>query len=131
MELWAARCFETLLFNLVNSEQKQAIYAEVDLEWQWVRGAVLEVFGDSDRRANMRNTTNIFRVLVKTLLKAGIITERTRPLYAAWVDMEELAGESDQLVGSDVVDEGMESLREINQLRRPLGRAGPRGVPIP
>ncbi len=131
VELWAARCFETLLFNLVNSEQKQAIYAEFDLDWQWVRGAVLEVFGDSDRRANMRNTTNIFRVLVKTLLKAGIITERTRPLYAAWVDMEELAGESDQLVGSDVVDEGMESLRDINRLRRPIGRAGPRGVPIP
>ena len=38
----------------------------------------------------MRESTNIFRVLIKTLFKAGIITERTKPIYAAWVDMEEL-----------------------------------------
>ena len=126
VELWAARCFETLLFNLVNSEQKQAIYTEFDLDWRWVRGAVLEVFGDSERRANMRNTTNIFRVLVKTLLAAGIITDRTRSVYAAWVDMDELASESDSVVGAEVVEEGLASLRDINQDRQPMGRAGPK-----
>ena len=29
VEDWAAKCFQTLLFNLVNAEQKQAIYAAV------------------------------------------------------------------------------------------------------
>ena len=50
----------------------------------------MEAFGDADRRDNMTQSTNIFRVLIKTLLKAGIITERTRPVYAGWVDMEDL-----------------------------------------
>jgi hypothetical protein len=126
VEDWAARCFQTLLFNLVNAEQKQAIYAQFGLDWQWVRGAVLEVFGDTDRRANMREPTNIFRVLIKTLLKAGIITERTRPTYAAWVDMEELRGEDDEVVGQSVADAGIEMLQELNRKRTKLGQARPR-----
>ena len=117
VEDWAARCFQTLLFNLVNSEQKQQIYAEFGLDWQWVRDAVLEVFGDEDRRDNMRQQSNIFRVLVKTLLKAGIITERTRPIYATWVDVAELHDEHDEIAGQAVADAGIASLREINRDR--------------
>ncbi len=123
VEAWAARCFETLLFNLVNAEQKQAIYGQFGLDWQWVRSAVMEAFTDADRRRLMTESTNIFRVLIKTLLKAGIITERTRPIYAMWVDMDELAGESDEVVGSDVAEEGIAYLREINKGRKKIGRA--------
>ncbi|MGH0030048.1 MAG: ferritin-like domain-containing protein [Myxococcota bacterium] len=126
VELWAAQCFQTLLFNLVNAEQKQAIYAQFGLDWQWVRGAVLEVFGDEDRRDNMRESTNIFRVLIKTLLKAGIITERTRGIYAAWVDMDELKREDDEVAGQAVADEGIAMLQDINRQRTKLGRARPR-----
>jgi hypothetical protein len=126
VELWAAQCFQNLLLNLVNAEQKQEIYREFGLDWQWVRGAVMEAFGDADRRDNMTQSTNIFRVLIKTLLKAGIITERTRPVYATWVDMDELAGEDDEVVGSDVAEAAMRELREINhgrtRLARPNGR---------
>jgi len=122
VEDWAAQCFQTLLFNLVNAEQKQEIYPEFGLDWQWVRSAVMEAFGDEDRRANMTQNTNIFRVLIKTLLKAGIISERTRPIYAAWVDMEELAREDDEVAGSDVAEAGIAALRDINRNRRPVGR---------
>jgi hypothetical protein len=123
VEDWAARCFQTLLFNLVNSEQKQAIYPQFGLEWQWVRGAIMEAFTDEDRRKSMTESTNIFRVLIKTLLKAGIITERTRPTYAAWVDMDELHREDDEVAGFDVAMQAMEELKEINSQRRSIGRA--------
>jgi hypothetical protein len=124
VEDWAAKCFQTLLFNLVNAEQKQAIYPRFGLDWQWVRGAVLEAFTDNDRRTVMRQSTNIFRVLIKTLLKAGIITERTKPVYAAWVDMEELRGESDEVVGSDIADATVLELREINAAKsKPISKA--------
>jgi rubrerythrin len=124
VEDWAAKCFQTLLFNLVNAEQKQAIYPRFGLEWQWVRAAVLEAFTDNDRRMVMRQSTNIFRVLIKTLLKAGIITERTKPVYAAWVDMEELRGESDEVVGSDIADATVLELRDINAAKtKPISKA--------
>jgi hypothetical protein len=124
VEDWAAKCFQTLLFNLVNAEQKQAIYPKFGLEWQWVRGAVLEAFTDNDRRQVMRQSTNIFRVLIKTLLKAGIITERTKPVYAAWVDMEELRGESDEVVGTDIADATVLELRDINAAKsKPISKA--------
>ena len=123
VEAWAARCFQTLLFNLVNSEQKQVIYREFGLDWQWVRSAVMESFTDTDRRRLMTESTNIFRVLIKTLLKAGIISERTRPIYAMWVDMEELSRESDEVVGTDVAEAGIAYLRDINKTRKKIGRA--------
>lgn len=121
VETWAAECFQVLLFNLVNAEQKQEIYGEFGLDWQWVRSAVLEAFSDEDRRQDMTRSTNVFRVLIKTLLKAGIITERTRSVYAQWVDMDELAGESDEVVGSDIADRATQELREINARRVKLG----------
>ena len=122
VEDWAAECFQTLLFNLVNSEQKQEIYEEFGLDWQWVRSAVMEAFGEEDRRDSMRESTNIFRVLIKTLLKAGIITERTRPVYAAWVNMRELDAEDDAVVGSALADATVSELREINRGRKKVGR---------
>jgi hypothetical protein len=118
VEDWAAQLFQMLLFNLINAEQKQVIYAKYGLDWQWVRDAVKEVFGDEDRRAQLKEGTNIFRVLIKTLLHAGIITPRTAPLYAVWVDMKELEAEGDGVPGDVVAEEMLVVLREINARRK-------------
>ncbi len=123
VEEWAAQCFHTIFNNLVNSEQRQGIYPQFGLEWQWVRSAIQEAFTNADRRRMMKESTNIFRVLIKTLLHGGIITERTRPLYDAWVDMGELEREPEGVVGDAVADEAMEELREINRGRKKIGRA--------
>ncbi|MEP0707816.1 long-chain fatty aldehyde decarbonylase [Parvibaculum sp.] len=114
IEDWAAECFQTLLFNLVNPEQKQVIYGEFGLDWQQVQLEMLEAFGDDDRREAMKEGTNIFRVLIKTLLKAGIITDRTKAFYATYVDMEELRGEGDRMVGDDIAEDGIRYLQKIN-----------------
>jgi hypothetical protein len=60
------------------------------------------------------NETNIFRVLIKTLLKAGLITERTRSFYAMYVDLDELRAEGDRMVGDDIAEDGIRYLQEIN-----------------
>ncbi len=123
VEDWAAHCFQVLLFNLVNAEQKQEIYPEFGLDWEWVRGAVLEAFGEEDRRKTMTENTNIFRVLIKTLLKAGIITERTKHVYGNWVDMAELHAEDDEVAGADVAEAALIELAEINSHRRVMSKA--------
>jgi hypothetical protein len=122
VEDWALECFNCLLFNLVNSEQKRLLYPRFGLDWQWVRGAILEAFTDADRRAQLRESTNVFRSLIKTLLAAGINTERTRAHYAAWVDMEELSAEKDRMVGEEVAEEGIRHLHEINAGKRKVVR---------
>jgi hypothetical protein len=122
VELWAAETFQVLLFNLVNAEQKQAIYEPFGLDWQWVRSSILEAFTQEDRRKSMTQSTNVFRVLIKTLLKAGIITDRTKHVYAQWVDMEELAAEDDEVAGIEVAEAGIIELRDINQNRKRVGR---------
>ena len=62
----------------------------------------------------MSNQTNIFRVLIKTLLKAGIITDRTKAFYATYVDMDELRREGDEMVGDAIAEDGIEYLKRIN-----------------
>ena len=63
---------------------------------------------------SMKKPTNIFRVLVKTLLNAGIITDRTRGFYAMYVDMDELKREGDRMVGDDIAEEGIRFLQGVN-----------------
>jgi len=123
VEDWAAQCFHKVFNNLVNAEQKQAIYPEFGLEWQWVRAAVMEAFTNEDRRRLMKQNTNIFRVLIKTLLHGGIITDRTKHLYEAWVDLGELAREPEGVVGDPIAEAAMDELREINRGRKKIGRA--------
>ena len=76
----------------------------------------------ADRRGFRAESTDLFRTLIKTLLKAGSIRERTRPFYAAWVDMEELAREGDRMVGDDIADKGITYLKEINAGKRRIVR---------
>ena len=114
IEDWAWEVFQVLLFNLGSPEQKKWMYAEVGLDWEWVQGAFVEAMTDVNIREDMRESTNIFRVLIKTLLKAGIITDRTSANYAAFIDMEELHNEGDRMVGDDIAEEGIKFLQGLN-----------------
>ena len=114
IEDWAWHIFEVLLYNLGSPEQKKHIYEAVGLDWQWVQGAFMEALTDANIREEMQESTNIFRVLIKTLLKAGIITSRTSGNYAAFIDMKELHMEGDRMVGDDIAEEGIKYLLKLN-----------------
>ena len=73
---------------------------------------------DSVIREEMMESNNIFRVLCKTLLKANIITKRTKKTYAEFVDMEELNAEDDEVAGIDIANEGLANLERINQSKK-------------
>jgi hypothetical protein len=114
IEDWAWEVFQVLLFNLGSPEQKKQNYAAVGLDWEWVQSAYMEAMTDSNIRESMQDSTNIFRVLVKTLLKSGVITDRTRANYAAYIDMTELHKEGDRMIGDDIADDGIRYLKELN-----------------
>ena len=114
IEMWAAHCFQTLLFNLVAPTQQRDLYEEFGLDPDRVIAEMATMITDETRREGMKEQSNIFRVLVKTLLNAGIITDRTRGFYATYVDMDELKGEGDRMIGDDIAEEGIKYLQEIN-----------------
>lgn len=114
IETWAAHCFQTLLFNLVGPSQQRSLYEEFGLDPERVIADLAVMITDETRRENMKEQTNIFRVLVKTLVNAGIITDRTRAFYAMYVDLDELKAEGDKMVGDDIAEEGIKFLQEIN-----------------
>ncbi|HEY2752301.1 MAG TPA: ferritin-like domain-containing protein, partial [Phenylobacterium sp.] len=58
----------------------------------------------------------------KTLLNAGIITDRTKAFYSMYVDIDELKGEGDKMVGDDIAEEGIKYLQEINFKERALSK---------
>src|SRR5580704_7770979 len=121
VEDWTAQVFETLLFNLSSLSQRAYIYEAFGLDVKVLRESVRESFAGG-RKNSLREGTNIFRVLVKTLLKAGIVTDRTIHIYAAWVDTDELDAEGDTMVGDAIAAEGIEYLRAINAKRRVIGQ---------
>ena len=114
VEDWAAHCFQSVLFNLVSPSEQRDLYIEFGLDPDKVLAAIQEIATDEARRADMKEATNIFRVLIKTLLNAGIITDRTRAFYGMYVDMEELKAEGDRMVGDDIAEEGIAYLKTIN-----------------
>jgi hypothetical protein len=114
VEDWAAHCFQTLLFNLVAPHQMRGIYEEFGMDPDQVMMEFQEIATDDERRARMKEATNIFRVLVKTLWNANIITDRTKAFYAMYVDFKEFEAEGDHMVGDDIAEDGIRYLQTIN-----------------
>jgi hypothetical protein len=114
VEDWAAHCFQVLLFNLVSPSEQRDLYEEFGLDPDKVLEEIAKLATDEARREDMKEATNIFRVLIKTLLNAGIITDRTRAFYGMYVDMDELKAEGDRMVGDDIAEEGIAFLKTIN-----------------
>ena len=114
IEDWAAHCFQVLLFNLVAPSEQRDLYEEFGMDPDRVIAEFAEIATDENRREDMKEATNIFRVLIKTLLNAGIITDRTRAFYGTYVDMDELKNEGDRMVGDDIAEEGIVYLKAIN-----------------
>jgi len=114
MEDWAAHCFQSLLFNLRSPHQHLAVYESFGMDAQRVVDALRALSTEAHYREQMRSQSDMFRVLVKTLLKAGLITARTRSFYATYVDLDELKSEGDRMVGDDIAEEGIRYLQAIN-----------------
>jgi hypothetical protein len=114
IEDWAAHCFQTLLFNLVAPTEQRDLYEEFGLDPERVIAEFQEIATDENRREDMKEATNIFRVLIKTLLNAGIITDRTRAFYGMYVDMDDLKAEGDRMIGDDIAEDGIKYLQAIN-----------------
>jgi hypothetical protein len=114
VEDWAAHCFQTLLFNLVAPHQMKDIYVRFGLDPDKVMEGFQKVATDEARREQMKESTNIFRVLVKTLWNAGIITQRTASFYAMYVNFDEFKAEGDEMVGDAIAADGIKYLQTIN-----------------
>jgi hypothetical protein len=119
VERWAAATFVDLILNLVTATQKRMIYANVGLDWRWVQKTLLEELdGYEMLRDEMKENNNVFRVLVKTLLQAGLITPYTEGIYRTWLDLDELRKEDSSMAGDGIAADGVRELEEINARRR-------------
>ncbi len=124
IETWAANIFQMLFMNLLAAEQRRAMYARFGLDLEWVLGAIRESMVDDHPRQRLSEKSNMFRVVVKTLLRAGIITDRTRAVYGVWVDIGALAKEGEKTVGDAIAADGMKFLLDVNR-NRPTRHLGP------
>ena len=119
VEDWTAHCAQSLLFDRGDPRQSAEIYGRFDLDPERVVADIIQRRKERDPTRKFKGETNVFRVLIKTLLNAGLITERTRSFYAAYVDMDELAAEGDRMVGDDIAEDGIRYLQAINFKDRP------------
>jgi len=117
VEDWSEKIFLELIFNLANPREKQDIYETVGLDWKWVLEESEKHFDLYETvRNEMKRPNNIFRVLVKTLLNAHIITKRTKKTYANFVNMRELRDEGDEFKPAEEIAElGIKQLEKINK----------------
>src|SRR5262245_18363133 len=59
--------------------------------------------------------SKVYCTLIETLVKERIITERTRASFCRWVGMKEIADEGERMVGVEVAEESIGSLKSINR----------------
>jgi hypothetical protein len=115
VETWAAGCFLTVAQNVAGAEAKREIYERFGLDWRWVLAAMGEAFAGPKGRRELASANNIFRILVKTLAKIGLITPRTEPLFNVWFDVQGLAAEREDGAGHEIAEQTTAELREINR----------------
>jgi hypothetical protein len=128
VEDWTAHCAQSLLFDRGDPREMAEIFGMFDLDPERVIADIVERRKSRDPNRKFKGETNVFRVLIKTLLQASLITERTRGFYAMYVDMDELAAEGERTVGDDIAEDGIRYLQAINFKAR--SQQGSRAVSI-
>lgn len=118
VEDWAAHCFSALVQNLLAPASQRGLYEEFGLDPDRADAEFRALLADPERRQAIRAPYDIFRVLAKTLLNGGVISERTRPIYTPFVDLDALAAEGEGFEGQAIAEEGARMLAEINTHRR-------------
>ena len=98
----------------VGNYQQAEIYGQFGLDPERVIADIVQRRKERDPTRRFKGETNVFRVLIKTLLNAGLITDRTRGFYAMYIDMDELQAEGTRMVGDDIAEEGIRYLQAIN-----------------
>ena len=114
VEDWAAHCAQSLLFDRGSPDQNAAMFQDFGLDPQRVIEDIMKRRAERDPTRRFKGETNIFRVLIKTLFNAGLITARTRGFYAMYVDMDEVQAEGSHMPGDDIAEEGIRYLQTIN-----------------
>jgi hypothetical protein len=114
VEDWSAHCAQALLFDRGAPTQQAAMYESFGLDPERVIADMMARRAQRDPTQRFRGETNIFRVLIKTLFNAGLITARTRSFYATYVDLDELQAEGERMVGDDIAEDGIRYLQAIN-----------------
>jgi hypothetical protein len=114
VEDWTAHCAQKLLFDRGDPRQMAEMFGQFGLDPDRVVADIVQRRKERDPNRKFKGETNIFRVLIKTLWNAGLITQRTHGFYATYVDMDELAAEGLRMPGDDIAEEGIAFLQEIN-----------------
>ncbi|WP_297697265.1 ferritin-like domain-containing protein [Phenylobacterium sp.] len=114
VEDWTAHCAQKLLFDRGDPREMADIYGRFGLDPERVIADIVQRRKERDPTRKFKGETNVFRVLIKTLNNAGLITERTRGFYAMYVDMDELAAEGLRMPGDDIAEAGIAYLQAIN-----------------
>jgi len=122
-EDWALSCFHTLMFNVFNPSQKAQLYAKYGFTVDEVRSALRASYTAETRRREMQDSIGVFRLVIKTLLSSGIVTDRTRLLYEKWVDVESLNDDGKSPVEDVIAMDGIAFLKEVNRERKSRGRS--------
>ena len=117
-EDWALICFQKLMFNVFNPTQKIDIYHKFGFEVDEVRGALKKVYTKETRRSEIQDSFSVFRLVIKTLLTSGIVTERTSEHYAIWVDLSSFEIDIDESVEDMIAADGLNYLMSINKYRK-------------
>jgi len=114
IEDWVAYCFSQAVLNLVSPHQMANVYEAYGLDVDRVAKELqAQRFADDIRRHEAK-PSSMLKVVVGTLLRKGLVTERTREMYPAHLstDMGEDIG------AHPVVEEGIALLERINASSR-------------
>ena len=81
VEDWTAHCAQKLLFDRGDPRQQMEIFGRFGLDPERVVADIVQRRSERDPNRKFKGETNIFRVLIKTLWNAGLITDRTKAFY--------------------------------------------------
>ncbi len=114
-EDWALECFQSLMFNVFNPSQKAALYQKYGWDTEYVREKLRPYYTPEIRKQELSEQTGVFRILARTLIRSGIVTDRTRKVYAQWVDIDSFVGDETDSVEASIARRGLELIASINR----------------
>lgn len=119
LEDWVAYCFSQVIMNLVSPAEMASVYEEFGLDVVTVTEQMRAGRLAQEAERHAAKPTSMFRVVAGALMRHGLITERTRGLYPAQLDLSHY----DLDVADPISQSGLAFLAKINGASEALAQS--------
>ena len=101
------------MFDVFNPSQKTELYKKYGWNPEYAKQKIRVYYTEEVRKKELSEQVGFFRILARTLIRSGVVSDRTLSVYAKWIDLDSFCNDEMNPVESSIAKKGLEFIASV------------------